>query len=337
MDLVPQRLLDNQAAKEREASVGLQRDEDDISLCEDAELPDGDLSAEEKIFLEEFPRLKQDLEVNIRKLRALADHMDTIHKTFTKTNIVANSVTVFSGVMSVLGLALAPVTAGGSLVLSAAGQSLGTAAGVTSIMTSAWEHFHNKKARAQASSLVPTLDQEVRVAGGKEASYVMAASQIAYNCGSTIRDVKKNIRAFRTARAHPHLAKAAKRLLTTGQVSARRSRQVQKAFEGTTLVMTKNARMLGGAMATFSLGQDLAALWKDWKQLQEGARTESAEELRSQAGKLERKLAKLTQLHENLQQKKKGHVRKAMQEGSCLHGGKRALTRNRMEELPFIG
>ncbi|XP_053441203.1 apolipoprotein L6 isoform X2 [Nycticebus coucang] len=303
MDLVLQEPVDNETGKESKAGIGLQRDVDDAPPSEDEEPEEEELSAEERIFLRESPRWKQDLEVNIRKLHALAEDVDATHKTFTKTSLVANSIAVVSGVMSILGLALAPATGGGSLLLSSASQGLGAAAGVTSILTSMLERSHNKKAQDRATNLGVILDTEAGEAGADKAYYVVEAGKITYNCGNTIRNIKKNLHVLQKARANPRLANAAKRLMTTGQVSARRSRQVQKAFGGTTLAMTKNARMLGGAMGALSLGLDLAAVSKDWKELKEGARMELAEELRAQARKLETKLTELTQQYESLQQR----------------------------------
>ncbi|XP_029810729.1 apolipoprotein L6 [Suricata suricatta] len=218
--------------------------------------------------------------------------------------MVANSMAVVSGAMSILGLVLAPAMAGGSLMFSAAGKGLGTVAGVTSILAHILGHFQNQEARAQASSLVPSHGHEVGEPGRQKASYLMAVGKMAYDCGSTIEEIKKDIRAFQIARAHPRLATAAKRLLATGQVSARRSRRVQRAFKGTTLLMTANVRLLGSAMAGLSLSQDLTALLRDWKQLKEGATTKSAEELRAQTWELERTLTELTQLYESLRQRK---------------------------------
>ncbi|XP_043297495.1 apolipoprotein L6-like isoform X1 [Cervus canadensis] len=299
MDLMPQNLLGGQAGKACKTGVGLQRDADDILPGDDVKPQDSDLSAEERIFLEEFPNLKGELEVDIRKLQALADRIDTTNKTLTKTSVVASSITVVSGAMSILGLVLAPATAGGSLVLSAAGRVLGTAGEVISILTNVLERFHSQEAQAQVGSLMPSSGQKARQAG---VDYIMAAGKLIQNCRNAIEGVQKSIRAFQITKSHPRLATAAKRLLTTGQVSARRSRQVQRAFEGTTLVMKTKARLLGSAMAGFSLSVDLASLLKDWKQLKEGARTELAAELRARARELERQLTQLTQRYESLQQ-----------------------------------
>ncbi|XP_075863160.1 apolipoprotein L6-like isoform X1 [Microcebus murinus] len=277
------------------------------------------LSAEEKIFLREFPRWKQDLEVSIVGLRALAEDIDEKHKAFTKTSLAANSVAVVSGVASILGLALAPVTAGGSLLLFTAGQGLGIAAGVTSTVTSLLEHSHKKKAQAQAGNLVGIPDTEGGEDEAKKELYASATSKII--CG--LNNMKKSLRAIENAKAHPHLAKAAKRLMTTGSISARRSREVQKAFGGTTLAMTKSVRMLGGAVAALGLGLDLAAVSRDWKQLQEGATAELADELRAQARKLENQLAELTEQYELLQQWiRSAQERMSLEAGQPHSGGK---------------
>lgn len=78
-----------------------------------------------KRFVEAFPRLKRKLQENIRKLRALADHLDQVHRGCTISHVVTNSTSVASGVLGILGLALAPMTAGGSLLLSATGLGWG--------------------------------------------------------------------------------------------------------------------------------------------------------------------------------------------------------------------
>lgn len=277
-------------------------DNDDILLGEGVEQQDIDLSTEKEIFLKEFPRYKQELEAAIKKHRDLADDLDKAKENFTKASLLTNSVSVASGAMTLLGLALAPATAGGSLILSAAGQGLGTVAGATNVVTNIMEHFHNKKVQAKASS--QESDQKIKDDIEKTKSYVLSAGKTALNCTRAVKDIKKNINAFRIARAHPRLAAAAKRLLTTGQVSARRSRQVQKAFGGTPLTMARGARLAGSVMSGLFLGMDLNNLRNDYKQLKEGVRSEGAEELRAKADQLERILTKLTQLYKRLQQEK---------------------------------
>ncbi|XP_037371069.1 apolipoprotein L6-like [Talpa occidentalis] len=272
------------------------------ALGEEVEEEEGDLSAEERAFLEEYPFLREQLEDGIRKLLALADQLDTTHRTLTRTSVVAGSIAVVSGAMSILGLVLAPATAGASLMLSAASKGLETAAGVTSILTGVWEHVQRQGARAQASSLLPSRGPGAREAGEREVSYLMAANKLVCNYGGAFRDIKKDVRALQAARAQPHLVAAAQSLQAAGRLSARKSRQVHRAFQGTPLVMTRNARLLGSVMTGFSLSLDLTALLKDWQHLKAGARTELAEELRAQAGELEGQLRELARLRDSLRQ-----------------------------------
>ncbi|KAM5250735.1 apolipoprotein L6-like [Hipposideros larvatus] len=298
--VAPESLLDDQAG-----------DEDDILLCDDVEQDDMDLSPEERMFLQEFPNIKRKLEEDIRKAHALADEIDRIQETFTKTKVVTSSVAVASSVMSILGLALAPVTAGGSLILSAAGTGLGTAAGAASIVTNIVEKDHNKRVQAQVSSQVSGCDQEASQAVDP-ASY----AQDVYKFGKNIKDIKKNVDAFKIAKAHPRLASAAKRLLTSGQVSARRAKQVQKAFQGTTLAMKTGTRLMSTVMAGLSLGLELHSLVDDCKQLKEGAKSELAEKLRANALEQKQKLTELTWLYETLKKKEERRLRSSFSLGA---------------------
>ena len=100
-----------------------------------------------------FPQVKLDLEERIRKLRVLADDVDRVHKNCTISNMVAGSAGVASGLLTLLGLGLAPVTGGASLTLSATGARVGTAAAVTQVSTSIVEYSSELSTIAQASHL----------------------------------------------------------------------------------------------------------------------------------------------------------------------------------------
>ncbi|XP_041503237.1 apolipoprotein L3-like, partial [Microtus oregoni] len=109
-----------------------------------------------KRFVEEFPQLKK-IEGNIRKLRALADHVDQVHKGCTISNVVSNTPSVVSGVLGIMGLALAPVTAGGSLLLLATGVGVGAVAIVTGAATVVGEETSKWSYEAEAKRLCSNL------------------------------------------------------------------------------------------------------------------------------------------------------------------------------------
>lgn len=268
-------------------------DKDDILLGKDVEREGGDLSNEERQFLKEFPIFKVELEAAITKFHDLADDMDKAHRAFTEVSMVSNSISVVSNVMGILGLVLAPATAGGSLMLSTAAIGIGTAAGATGIVTDILEYLHKKHIQAQADLPMPDTEQHL-------ATNILKS---AINLGTNIRNIEKNVNAFRIAKKYPRLAAAAKRLLTTGQVSSRTKTQVQMAFEGTAMVMSHTTRLQRSGLAFLALGMDLQALMRNMTDLKEGTTTELAEELRAKARAMERELAKLTKLYEHLKQK----------------------------------
>nr|XP_021492374.1 apolipoprotein L2-like isoform X1 [Meriones unguiculatus] len=253
-------------------------------------------------FLHDYPVVKLDLEERIRKLRALADKVDKVHRDCTISQVVASSTGAVSGVLTILGLALAPVTAGVSLALSATGIGLGAAAAVTSVSTSIVEKVNMASAEAEASNLVPTNKDTKN--GIKEVLDLKAPRlvSVSKNSFKNLQAIKKNVDAIRLAKANPRLVTNAKRLMTTGKISARSTKQVQKAFGGTALAMTKGARIMGAATAGLFLLMDVVSLVKDSKHLHEGAKAESAAELRQQAQDLEGKLQELNRILESLTQ-----------------------------------
>lgn len=272
----------------------------DFTDEKEVEVEDDALTNEDWKFLKQFPSWEKDEKRRITMLYAIADHIDKSHQKATKTKVVTTSASVISGAMSLLGLALAPTTAGTSLVLTAVGNGLGAVAGVTNIVTNVRENSRNKRALAQANSIMPGSDQELDEVKGEKTTYVTAAGQLIYKCGSAWDIIKKHLRALRITRTQPHVTSAAKRLMTTGQISTRSIRQVQKAFGGTALAMTKNALMIGRVTAALSLGQDIYTLWEDWKDLKSETPTELAKELRARAGEREWVLSELTHRYEKL-------------------------------------
>ncbi|XP_036063537.1 apolipoprotein L3-like [Onychomys torridus] len=253
-----------------------------------------------KMFLEVYPQVKLELEQQIRKLHALADKIDKIHRDCTITQVVASSTGAVSGVLTVLGLALAPVTAGVSLGLSATGLGLGAAAAMTSVSTSLVEKVSTASAEAEASQLVPTSKDKGKVIKEALEENKPRLISIYKDSFQNLEVIKKNIDAIKLAKANTRLANNAKRLMTTGRGSARNTKQVQKAFGGTALAMSKEARIMGAATTGLSILMDVVSLVQDSMHLSEGAKTESAAKLRQQAQDLEQKLQELIRVHDSL-------------------------------------
>ena len=187
------------------------KEEDALSEALGETVADTDAEDEEEIqndpwhkerFLDAYPRVKLELEGSIRKLHALADKVDKVHRDCTISRVVASSSSAVSGVLTILGLSLAPVTAGVSLALSATGLGLGAAATVTSVSTSIVEKVSVVSAEAKASKLVPTNKDTMK--GMKE---VLDQSGprllfLSMNSFKKLKNIKNNIHAIKLTKAN---------------------------------------------------------------------------------------------------------------------------------------
>lgn len=253
--------------------------------------PSGNLSQEEMMFLQEFPWRKHQLKKTISELCSIADQVDTTHKMLTKTSLVASSSGAVSSVMTILGVALAPVTTGGSLLLTAAGQSLGLAAAATNILTNVLENRSNSAARDRASRLASlSMGAEAGTGGGMHFSDVSFIRR----CVDALRSIRQ-LQAFQRAQASPSFIERVRNFVATRRVPFWRATGVQRAAGAPVMAMTRAARMLSVAGAGYFLMQDMRSIRENWRHLEDGARTEMAEELRRLAWELEQELDQQSQ------------------------------------------
>ncbi|XP_054430406.1 apolipoprotein L5-like [Pteronotus mesoamericanus] len=287
--------------------LGLDSDEDsvlhyilvqELMRREEGYGPCGNLSLEERMFLLGFPLRKHKLEKTIKQLYTIADEVDSTHKTLTQTNLVASSASAVSAVMTILGVTLSPLTTGGSLLLSAAGQGLGTAAFVTNIVTSILENRSSSAARARASRLVAfPITPEAEASGENTFSPAAAAVDCVEKCYKVLQKIRQ-LRAYQRAQTNPGFMARVRNFVTTRRVPFLRATGVQSAVgQGSALAMTRGARMMSVAGAGFLLMQDVRSVLRDWQHLGAGARTEMAEELRTHAQELEQELSQLSRCY----------------------------------------
>ncbi|XP_041528570.1 apolipoprotein L3-like [Microtus oregoni] len=257
---------------------------------------------ERKSFLDACPQVKLELEERIRKLHTLADKIDKVHRDCTITHVVASSTSAASGVLTILGLALAPVTAEFSLGLSATALGLGAAAAVTSVSATIVEKVSMMSAEAEASELLSISKDTVKAIKEVVEKSTPRLISVSKNSFRNLEVIKKSIDAIKLTKAKPHLAINAKYLINTGRVSTQSTKQVEKTLGDTALAMTKGAWITGVATAGFFLVLDVVGIIVDTMHLQEGAKAESAAKLRQKAQDLEQKLQELIWVHYSLTQ-----------------------------------
>ncbi|KAJ6659019.1 hypothetical protein lerEdw1_019656 [Lerista edwardsae] len=255
----------------------------------------------------------------------MADAIDKTHKHCTVASLAANSTSASSGILTVLGMTLAPFTAGGSLILTAAGLGLGAVATAAGLSASIYESVSTSKETRKAQELMHACGRSLQMAMGPDEAEISskwptkndAVGENVKNLVSTVagkvpdayktvKGIKTNVKALKCARANPGLKALAKRATAAGRASrstVRGAKQVEKAFAGTTLAMTKGARLLGAATAGAFVLLDAYNITQDAKHLSEGAKAEMAAEIRDKARKLEAELQELNKLYEELKNK----------------------------------
>ncbi|XP_055465992.1 apolipoprotein L3-like isoform X1 [Psammomys obesus] len=245
-----------------------------------------------KKFLKAFPRLKAEVEEQLTQLYTLADHAEELHRGCAISNVVADSFSTASDILGLLGLFLAPVTAEGSLMVSATGLGLGVAATVADVAKSIMEDASRRSDEAEAHHHAST-SMEVLEAGttmGRIASRVTRATR---DITRDLEALEQHMDALRLVRANPRLEEEARIFTTTGNLPAQQARKVQTTMKGTPLAMSREARICNATSAGVSLLRGVDSLVNGASHLYEGARSESAEALRKLAREMEEKLEEL--------------------------------------------
>ncbi|ELK26808.1 Apolipoprotein L3 [Myotis davidii] len=303
-----QRLLSDESWETFVAAAKLSWDKADALYEDLSQL--GRLGALDRLhrerFMKEFPQVKQDLEKRIGKLYALAYGFDKVHRDCNITHVAASTTGVVSDILTIVGQSLASVNAEASLVLSATGKGLGAAAAVTSELARLVQDFNHESAEAEIRSLGSTGSNKWKVFEDVVRHRKPQADVLAKKCFQSLQDIVNNAEACKVARTKPHLAAEAKRFLRTGATSDESSTQLQQAFGGTALAMTKEARMGDIATSGVSLVKDTFSLVQESRRLHKGQKTQSAEECRQEAQELEGWLRELSHIHNIVQRAELG-------------------------------
>ncbi|XP_005354319.1 apolipoprotein L3-like [Microtus ochrogaster] len=237
-----------------------------------------------KNFLKEFPELKRKLEEHISKLRALADHLDEVHKGCTISNVVSGSTGIAA---TIAGFLLAPFTGGVSLAIAAAG--LGAASAATGLTTTIVEESIRGSDESEARRLVEaSMDIMKRILKIMPLITLKVSSKgMELFCAwKTIRD---HIQAIRTGRI---------RNFTTFRDGIR---QLRNLISHDIPLGTRLARIGKGVGNVSLFGFDVYNLVTDSIDLHNGAKTKSAGALREVANNLEERLREFEQHHKDLQ------------------------------------
>uniref|UniRef100_A0A3B4VP75 Apolipoprotein L n=1 Tax=Seriola dumerili TaxID=41447 RepID=A0A3B4VP75_SERDU len=113
-------------------------------------------------FITEFNKRRPRMRQFLHDLEDIADQLDKMKKTAKISGVAGGSVGAVGGVLSIVGLALTPVTAGVTLGLAMTGLSLGLTSLVTSAVTTTAETRVKRKHQKKASEVFQSFMEDVQ-------------------------------------------------------------------------------------------------------------------------------------------------------------------------------
>ncbi|XP_029996663.1 apolipoprotein L2-like [Sphaeramia orbicularis] len=269
-------------------------------------------------FSERRPRMLQFL----NDLEESAVQLDRMKKGSKISSVAGSSVGAVGGVLSIVGLALTPVTAGASLVLMMTGIGLGITSGVNSAVTTAAEVGVNCKHEKKANEVFRNFMEDVQVlqdtleevAKQRETSSLdvaLGVGKVLYKAGGVGRRIGilvEGSSAVKMLKSEELVANAGKMATQEGKALGSVPRvaadvpDISQAAAKGPLALSKAAR--GGAivLSALFLGMDVIFICKDGVSLAKGGiEAEVSQFIRARAGLWRSEVDSWQKIHDSLQ------------------------------------
>lgn len=209
-------------------------------------------------FISLFSQCHSKMEKYLSGLEESAVQLDKMKKGASISTVAGSSVGIVGGVLSIVGLALAPVTAGASLGLTIAGVSLGVTSGANSLVTGVTEvvvnQRHSRKTKDifkqymdDVEKILNCLEQASRrehVKGPARFSFIKAG-KLGLCSGALGRGIESLVDGA-----------SAVKTLKTEEVIAKKSTKAGSKSAGFSFTATKQAISKAGRVASLAKGVD---------------------------------------------------------------------------------
>lgn len=250
-------------------------------------------------FTKEFDERRDKMSEFLDAMEGSADQLDRMHHGSRISSIVSSSVGATGGVLTIVGLALSPVTAGVSLGLTIAGIGLGVTSGVNTIVTTATEVGVNSTQKKKANEALENFMKDVEVLYDRLDKAAMkdttqeelsaAIGKVALKVGGLARAIDglvDAVSAFRLFKAEDLLEGAAQVAQQTGRGAGRVAQDIpdigQAAARGP-LALSGAARAGLIAVNALFIGLDVFIIVKDGMSLAKGSKSELVKFLTARA------------------------------------------------------
>ena len=254
-----------------------------------------------RVFNKLFSERAESLWQHVIDLNSIAEGLDKFNKNTKIAQITGGSTSAIGGVATIAGLALAPVTFGTSLIVTAVGLGVATAGGLTSAGAGISNQVNNSMDRKKVEKIVEDY-QEKMVDLNK--------------CLKFIKQGIENLRKFDLIKMKKHAynrdfpvlsssfyedgAMAGKAILINAN-EIMRVVQIANVAGSTAARAVQIASMATGVLTGLFVGMDIYFVAKDSKELKKGAKSEFAAKIREVATQLHDGLVELNGIREELQ------------------------------------
>ncbi|KAJ8397341.1 hypothetical protein AAFF_G00438900 [Aldrovandia affinis] len=254
-----------------------------------------------RVFNKLFTERAEGLWQHVIDLNTIADGIDRFNKKAKIASITGGSTSAVGGVATIVGLALAPVTMGTSLIITAVGLGVATAGGLTSASASISNTVNNSLDRKKVEKIVE--DYQSKIADISK-------------CMKFIKQGIENLRKYDVVKMKNHAynqdfpvltniyedgAMAGKAILiNTGEIM--RVVQIANVAGSTAARAVQVASLATGVLTGLFVGMDIYFVAKDSCELKKGAKTEFAAKIREVAEQLHEGLVELNSIREELQE-----------------------------------
>ncbi|XP_077371978.1 apolipoprotein L1 isoform X2 [Festucalex cinctus] len=254
-----------------------------------------------RVFNKLFSERAESLWQHVIDLNGIADGLDKFNKNTKIAQITGGSTSAIGGVATIAGLALAPVTFGTSLIVTAVGLGVATAGGLTSAGAGISNQVNNSMDRKKVEKIVEDYQEKMADLN---------------KCLKFIKQGIENLRRFDLIkmknnaynREFPVLsssfyedgAMAGKAILINAN-EIMRVVQIANVAGSTAARAVQIASMATGVLTGLFVGMDIYFVAKDSKELKKGAKSEFAAKIREVATQLHEGLVELNTIREELQ------------------------------------
>lgn len=274
-------------------------------------------------FIGVFSQRRSRMEQFLSDLEESAVQLDRMKMGASISTVAGSSVGIAGGVLSIVGLALAPVTAGVSLALTLTGVGLGVTSGVNSVVTGITEaavnSHHGKNAQSifqrymnDVGKILDCLEQasrEERLVGLDVVDLMIGAGKLIARAGGVAKSIDALVdaaSAVKVLKSEEVIATAAK----VGLQEAQSARSIPKLAadlpdigqlaKGTPLALSKSARAGFITLNALFIGIDVLFICKDSISLARGSKSEASQLIRSRAALWKSELEAWQKIHDSL-------------------------------------